>query len=142
MSAQSEIIAKYGPPGPEYLSKFCELWQIDADFPWFPAKRIFINSDFKAKWEVALPKLFEADVHTEIQTFDGCYAERNVRGRSVPSLHSWAMAWDLNAATERLGQTTTNWSSDFIDIVTAAGIYWGGNFIHRKDPMHFAHYDG
>jgi hypothetical protein len=142
MTAQQQIIAKYGMPGAIYQSKYCTLWQIDAAFPWFPAKRILINTDFKERWELALKNIFDANLHHEIITFDGCYVERKVRGRSAISLHSWAMAFDLNAHLERLGQIETHWSAEFLALISAAGISWGGNFQKRKDNMHFSLYNG
>lgn len=142
MTAQQEIIAKYGQPGPAYQAKYCEIWKIDQDFPWFPAKKIFINKDFKERLMIALKNIDEAGLSHEIKTFDGCYSDRKVRGASSISLHSWAMAWDLNGHIEGLGQTTTHWSAEFLALMAAAGIHWGGNFQRRKDPMHFGLYNG
>ena len=149
MTAQSQIISKYGLPSPEYNSKYCEMWSVSVDFPWAsnilvngrPWKRVYINSDFKKKLSIAFTNLERVGLHTEIKTFDGCYVVRSVRGKKSQSLHSWAMAVDFNASIERLGQETTNWSGRFIAIMKAAGIYWGGDW-RRKDPMHFAHYNG
>lgn len=150
MTAQSQIISKYGLPCSEYNDKYCEMWNLSSDFPWTlgitvngrPWKRVFINKEFKSKLFNAFTNLEKAGLHTEIKTFDGCYVVRMARGRNVPSLHSWAMAIDLNADTEKLGQVTTNWSGQFIAIMKAAGIYWGGDWVRRKDPMHFALYNG
>lgn len=143
MAAQQEIIVKYGSPGPGYQAKYCTIWQIDAEFPWFPAKKILINTDFKERWQHALKNIQAENLQHEIITFDGCYADRKVRLRpSAISLHAWAMAWDLNAHIEQLGQTTTHWSEEFLALVRAAGIFWGGDFHNRKDPMHFALYNG
>lgn len=136
-----DIASKYGQPGTTYERKYMELWEISKDFPWFPAKKIFINKDFRKKLTVAFTNLQRAGRHTEIKTFDGCYCIRNTRGYTSPSLHSWGMAIDLNAATERLGQTKSNWSGQFIAIMKAAGLYWGGDW-GRPDPMHFALFNG
>lgn len=152
MTAQQIIIEKYGQPDKDYLAKYCFDWQVKKDFPWFPATEIFINKDFKIKLATAFINLEKANCHTEIKNYDGCFNERTVRGRNSQSLHSWAMAMDMNAslnpmvvkpldqitAADRLG----NWSSEFITIMKAAGIACGGYFIHRPDPMHFALYDG
>jgi len=152
MTAQQIIINKYGEPDKDYLAKFCFNWQVKHDFSWFPATKIFINKDFKTKLAIAFINLEKNNCQTEIKTYDGCFNERNVRAASSQSLHSWAMAIDLNAAlnpmvikpfesitvTDRLGK----WSGQFIAIMKAAGITCGGYFIHRPDPMHFACYDG
>lgn len=142
MTAQQQIIEKYGQPGPGYLAKYCILWEIHNDFPWFPAKRIYINKDFKDRLMLAFKNIEEAGLQSEIITFDGCYVERKVRGSSAISLHSWALACDLNAHLEKLGQIETNWSEEFLALMQAAGVCWGGNFKGRRDPMHFALYPG
>ena len=142
MSAQSAIIIpKYGNPDKVYQDKYCLVWLIKNDFKWFPADRIYINKEFKDKLFVAFTNLQAKGLNTEIHTYDGCFVQRPVRGMSVPSLHSWAMAMDLNAATEKLSQDITHWTDDFINTMEAAGLYWGGTW-HRKDSMHFALYNG
>lgn len=142
MGTLQNIINKYGEPGAAYQAKFCEVWNIANDFAWFPAKKIFINSDFKKKLVPAFANLEKTGCNKEIKTFDGCYNDRSVRGRNSTSLHAWAMAIDLNASLEKLGQTNTGWSGQFVAIIKAAGIYWGGDWIIRKDPMHFALFNG
>jgi len=142
MNAQKEILKKYGKPDVIYQSKYCILWMIQIDFPWFPKERIFINKDFKNKLYAAFKELEAAGLHTEIKTEDGCFEIRKVRANAnLTSLHSWAMAMDLNAAAEKLGQVKTNWSPEFIAIMTKY-VFWGGNFHDRHDNMHFALYNG
>lgn len=142
MGAQALLLDKYGQPDAAYQSKWCIMWKIKEDFPWFPAEKIFINSDFKDKLDKAFTALEMTGHHKEIKTFDGCYNERSVRGKSALSLHAWAAAIDMNASVEKLGQTQTHFSEDFLNIMRAAAIYWGGDFINRKDPMHFALLNG
>lgn len=142
MSAQQTILLKYGSPDAIYQAKYCAMWDVQKEFTWFPAKRMFINNDFKAKLQEAFTTLQAAGVHTEIKTFDGCYNDRSVRGRDSKSLHAWGMAIDLNASVEKLSQSDTHWSEKFISIMEAAGIYWGGRWISRKDPMHWGMYNG
>jgi len=142
MSAQDQIIAKYGLPGPDYQAKYCNMWDIQKDFPWFPAKRVLINTDFKAKLYVAFKRMEQAGVHSEIKTFDGCYNDRSVRGRTSKSLHAWAMAIDINASTEKLAQDKTNWSATFLDIMRTSGIFCGADWKGRRDSMHFSLLNG
>lgn len=142
MGAQTEIIKKYGLPGQQYQSKYCIVWEVKRDFPWFPCDRIFINKDFKDKLFKAFKELEQAGVAGEIKTYDGCYEDRKVRGSDSISLHSWAMAIDFNAKFEKLGQNITHFSKEFVNIMIKNGLFWGGNYAGRKDPMHFSLYNG
>lgn len=137
--SRKEILTQYGEPGDEYANRYCETWEVQKEFPGFPAKRIFINKVFKMRLQLAFEQLHAEGLLSEIKTFDGCYVIRNTRGSSLISLHSWAMAMDLNASVEKLGQTVTHWSDRFIEIMRAH-VYWGGDFNNRKDPMHFSLY--
>lgn len=138
---RQQILQQYGQPDAIYQNKYCITWFLRQDFPWFPVSKIFINRDFMLKLSEAFTELEKEGLHTEIKTFDGCFVVRNTRGTNIPSLHSWGMAIDLNANDERLGQTTTRFSDRFIEIMTAH-VYWGGQFVGRKDPMHFSLFGG
>lgn len=152
MSAAQTIMLKYGPPDAAYFAQNCIIWEAASDYPWLGnvlnkgtgrgLKRIYINKEFKSRLAAAFSNLERANLHTLIKTFDGCYNPRNVRGRDSKSLHAWAMAIDLNADMEKLGQQSTQWPAQFIAIMKAAGIFWGGDWINRKDSMHFALFNG
>jgi len=153
MSVQNTIIIpKYGMPGLAYEQKYCTMWDIKADFPElalvFPHK-IEINKDFADKLKVAFINLKQQGLLGQLHSFDGCLVPRNTRGTSVPSLHSWAMAMDVNAKDNQLKFSHelnpfdhTTFTKSFIDIMVAAGIYWGGYYSNRFDPMHFSCYNG
>ncbi len=141
MIAQDEILAHYGQPDKTYFDKYCIMWETQKDFSWFPAKRIYINTDFKVKLWSAFAELEQTGLHHEIETFDGCYVERRVRGSNKISLHSWAMAIDLNASKEKLGQVDSHFTPAFIAVMVKY-VFWGGGFKIRKDPMHFALFNG
>ena len=152
MSVNHLIVSKYGEPDEAYQAKYCTMWLVCIDFPWAiniinsatgkPLQRIFINRDFKDKLAVAFKVLEANNVHREIKTFDGCFNVRSVRGKDSTSLHAWAMAVDLNAATEKLAQENTHWSGQFIAIMKAAGLFWGGDWQSRHDSMHFSLWNG
>lgn len=148
MSAQQLLLQKYGPPDEHYVQGFCSVWHITQDFSWFPTSAILINNDFMAVLKTAFANLVQAGLHTEIKTYDGCYNDRLVRGASSTSLHAWAVAIDLNSATNGMvvnptpAQRNGTWSQSFIDSMIQSGLYFGGNFILRADPMHWAMLDG
>lgn len=146
------VLLKYGPPDADYFSRHCFIWNVVQDFPWAAnilnigtgsgLKRIYINRELKEKLSTAFANLERTGLHVEIKTFDGCYNPRSVRGRKSTSLHAWAMAIDLNAEQEKLGQQETFWSGRFLAIMKSAGLFWGGDWRSRKDSMHFALYNG
>jgi hypothetical protein len=140
----ADLIAKYGPPNKAYLEANCILWYIQEDFPWFPAKVVFINKDFKDMLFVSFTAVWAAGLQVEIKTYNGCYVNRPVRGSNSISAHAYAAAMDLDAAIDGMvvnptqDQRLGKWSQAFVDAMTSSGVFFGGNFIHRADPMHFS----
>jgi hypothetical protein len=69
--------------------------------------------------------------------FNGIYAPRPIRGQeSHPSCHSWGIAIDMLASQYPLG-SRKRMPDAIIQIWQEAGFFYGGDFMSRKDPMHF-----
>lgn len=86
--------------------------------------------------EIALEGLVD-----EIKTFDGCFNIRKIRGSSTTmSLHSWAIAIDLNYKGNELGNPKPEMDHRVIAVFEKHGFYWGGNF-KRRDGMHFEYFN-
>lgn len=152
MNAQQQIIKKYGEPGIVYEQKYCALWDVKTDFPElaraFPHS-VETNKDFKAKLFIAFTNLKAAGLLCQIITFNGCLEQRKTRGSHIDSLHSWALAWDLNSDTNQMQFhhepspfEHSTFTKSLVDIMLAAGLFWGGYYSERFDPMHFALYNG
>jgi hypothetical protein len=92
--------------------------------------RLFSSSLGATEAEVCIAEL------AELQTYNGSWVIRATRGRQLLSAHSWGIAIDVNASSNRLGQKPTL-SAGFVAAFTRAGFAWGGNF-HRPDGMHFS----
>lgn len=72
-----------------------------------------------------------------INDFGGCYAWRNIRkSRTSLSRHSWAIAVDLDVKDNPLG-AKGRVDERVVEAFERHGFLWGGNFKHRKDPMHW-----
>jgi hypothetical protein len=71
-----------------------------------------------------------------LETFDGSFVIRPVRGGRNPSLHSWGLAFDFNAAKNPLGAEPTM-PAAVVATFHRHGFTWGGDFKNRKDGMHF-----
>ncbi len=73
-----------------------------------------------------------------IDTFDGCFNNRNKRGGSTPSVHSWGIAVDLNASANPMGSSSmTAGQRRLAEVFKKYGFYQLPN-----DPMHFQYCTG
>ena len=149
MVTSAQALKKYGDPNlTTTQSKWFELWQVEKEFLdafnhvkfsalgtiGFP-KKIFINKDFKPVLKKALQNLIDRGLTKELKTWDGVFIIRTKRALTSLSLHSWAIAVDVNQAENQLNMTP-KLSAEFVKCFTDAGCYWGGNF-KRRDGMHF-----
>jgi hypothetical protein len=147
MTAQ-ELVKLYGDPSAVYQAHYCTLWHIQEQFPWFPADKIFINIVFMQKLIISFKAVESISLQSEIVSFNGCYVNRPVRGSNFISAHAYAAAIDLNADKDRMfiadnlplddPKRLGTWSKSFVDAMTSGGVFFGGYFQHRADPMHFS----
>ena len=149
MVTSQQALKKYGDPNlTTTQSKHFELWIVEDEIRQafnhvrfsalgtigFP-KKIFINKDFKPVLKQALQNLIDRGFSTELKTWDGVFIIRTKRGLNSLSLHSFALAVDVNAFENQLHQTP-KLSAGFVKCFTDAGCDWGGTW-KRKDGMHF-----
>jgi hypothetical protein len=80
-------------------------------------------------------KLYDQGLWEMIRSFDGTYVWRAKRSGEKLSTHSWGIAIDLNASTNRLG-TRGDMPIEIIRAFDEEDWEWGGEW-HRPDPMHF-----
>lgn len=149
MVTSKQALKKYGDPrNPAVQSKWFEVWEVPADIRQafahvrftalgtigFP-KRIFINKDFRPLLEKALRNVIDRGFAHELKSWDGVFVIRKkVSGNSM-SLHSWAIACDVNA-WENGYNVKPKLSKGFVKCFTDAGLEWGG-FWAKPDGMHF-----
>lgn len=129
----SECIKRYGAPE---LEKAMVLWDVPAilEIGAIP-KRLYCNKDMIEPLSKAFANLIKTGKVNELKTFDGCFNIRKKRGAESPSLHSWGVAIDINAAWNGFGKKPTL-SKDFVKCFTDAGFDWGGSWV-KPDAMHF-----
>lgn len=141
-------IKKYGIPyddvattvneNTKFEGTWMKLWDVPDDInkelPCVPNK-IYCNKDLIGPLEKAFRNMIARGLQSQLKTWDGCFNIRNKRGLSTLSLHSWAIAIDINAAWNGLGKTPTM-SNDLVKCFTDAGFEWGGTWA-RLDGMHF-----
>jgi len=128
-----DCLKKYGDPT---LEKNMILWDIPSELEiGVIPKKLYCNKDIIVPLTNAFKNLIERGFVNELKTFDGCFNIRKQRGTVSPSLHSWGVAIDVNAAWNGLGKEPTL-SAGFVKCFTDAGFDWGGTWT-RKDGMHF-----
>ena len=124
---------KYGDPETE---KFMVVWDVPAELEiGVIPKKLYCNRDMVKPLEQAFRNLITRGFIKELKTWDGCFNIRKKRGATSPSLHSWAVAIDLNAAWNGFGKPPTL-SAGFVKCFTDAGFDWGGTWT-KPDGMHF-----
>ena len=128
-----DCLQKYGEP---QLEKSMILWDVPSylEIGVIP-KKIYCNKDMIEPLTKAFTNLIATGCVKELKTWDGCFNIRSKRSGGTPSLHSWGVAVDINAAWNRMGQEPTL-SAEFVKCFTDVGFDWGGEW-RRTDPMHF-----
>lgn len=138
MVTSQNCIDKYGAPNIAMERKHMTLWDIPEDInrelPTIP-NRIYCNKDLVAPLHRALLNIIGRCLTAEVLTWDGCFNIRKKRGLRSWSLHSWAIAIDINAARNGLGRPP-QMSPELVACFTDAGFDWGGDW-KRQDGMHF-----
>lgn len=134
MVTSQMCLRKYGQPSAN--NPHLTLWDVPTELEiGLIPKRIFCNRDLIKPLEQAFRNLIQRGFVSELKTWDGCFNIRNKRGLASPSLHSWAIAVDVNAFENGLGREP-KLSAGFVKCFTDAGFDWGGTW-RRKDGMHF-----
>jgi len=100
-------------------------------------KHIYCNKDMVFALDRAFKNVLTRGLSGQLKTFDGCLMVRDVRGEpGKVSAHAYALAIDLNAATNGLGKKPMM-SPELVACFTEVGFAWGGNF-SRLDGMHYS----
>lgn len=134
MVTSQQALKKYGQPSQSNPNLV--LWDVPAELEiGVIPKRIYCNKDMVAPLTAAFKALISTGCVTELKTWDGCFNIRKKRGLASMSLHSWAIAIDVNAFENGLNQTP-KLSKLFVSCFTNNGFDWGGTWT-RKDGMHF-----
>lgn len=133
MITSKQCLARYGDP---VLEKSLVLWDVPAELEiGVIPKRIYCNKDLVKPLTQAFNNLIDRNLVDQLKTWDGCFNIRKKRGAVSASLHSWAIAIDVNAAWNGFNKTPTM-SKEFVACFKDAGFDWGGDWT-SQDGMHF-----
>ena len=144
MKSTKELIRFFGNPlvnKRKFETEFMMMWDVPPDIieaiPVLPS-RLFIHKLIEMPLEVTFRELIIKGLHKEIETFDGIYNPRYIRGSTtIPSRHSWGLAIDLNADKNKLGQVEPDFTPEFLGVWRDIGWTVGADWYNRPDPMHF-----
>jgi len=129
----TECISRYGAA---YKESNMVLWDVPTELEiGVIPNRIYCNRDMLIPLTLAFKALINTGYVKELKTWDGCFNIRQKRGATTPSLHSWGVAIDVNAAWNGFGKRPTL-SAGFVKCFTDAGFDWGGVW-SKPDGMHF-----
>lgn len=127
-----DLLKVFGEPK---LEKGMILWDVPTELEiGVIPKKIYCNKTLVQPLKAALINLISSGCVAELKTWDGCFNIRNKRSGGTPSLHSYGVAIDVNAAWNQMGKEPTL-SQQFIHCFKSVGFNWGGDFT-RKDGMH------
>jgi hypothetical protein len=136
MITQEQALKKFGRPDDVHNEARCmTFYHPPAGIPAIP-RRIYCNRELVKPLDAALKEIELRGMANLIKTWDGCFAIRPIRGTTGTwSMHSWGLAFDINAKTNGLGQEPTM-PPQLVEVFKRHGFEWGGDF-KRKDGMHF-----
>jgi len=143
MVTSAQCLRKYGEPSAS--NKNLVLWDVPTELEiGVIPKRIYCNKDLIKPLEAAFKALIATGCVNELKTWDGCFNIRKKRGLASMSLHSWAIAIDMNAFSNPLGLTReqiiarglTPFSEKFLDCFRKNGFVCGADWKRRPDFMH------
>lgn len=152
MATTAQLTARYGVAYPRSAA-FEQRWMVMYNLPaWLlpffskvyqgkAVTRIWMNKDAVAPFEAVMRELVDTGLIREIKTYDGCYNPRLMRGLNTPSVHSWGLAFDFNAALNPLGKEPYQpgmFTRAFVNVWKKHGWTAGADFGRgRADSMHF-----
>jgi hypothetical protein len=133
MITHRDCRAKYGEPEAE---KALVVWDVPAELELgFIPKKIYCNKDLIQPLQQAFTNIISRGLVAELKTWDGCFNIRKKVGSVTPSLHSWGVAIDINAAWNGFNKPPTM-SPELVACFKDAGFDWGGEW-SKPDGMHF-----
>jgi hypothetical protein len=133
MITAKQCLEKFGPPETE---KFLVVWDVPPELEiGFLPNKIYCHKFLVKPLSIAFGLIISRGLVDEVKSWDGCFNIRNKRGALSSSIHSWALAIDLNAAWNRFGQKPTM-SKELVACFKEAGFDWGGDW-SKPDGMHF-----
>ena len=139
MITSIECLAKFGGPTDDkqrlaFEQKWMTLWTPPPGIPAMP-RRVYCHKYLLPLLHQWHDNVVDARLQNEVKTWDGCFNVRLKKGSSKSlSLHSWGLAFDINAAWNGFSDIPTM-SPELVRCIEQAGLDWGGRW-KTPDGMH------
>jgi hypothetical protein len=136
MITSAQALARFGDPRKNERLHMT-LWDVPSvlEIGVIP-KRLYCNTQMVIPLGKAFRNLVDRGLADNLKTWDGCFNIRPMKGtRSTPSLHSWGIAIDVDAAWNGFRKPVTM-DPAIAKCFKDAGFDWGGDW-NPKDGMHF-----
>ena len=129
----------YGSPGDESKLVTLNVVGLGIQYDGTSVRSIRCHWNVGVSLQAILNELYGSPFAYILKQYEGCYNNRNMRGRSVPSLHARGAAIDFMAATNGMNMVWPTRSTMPLEVMeifarhgwVAAGAFWG------YDGMHF-----
>jgi hypothetical protein len=140
-----EIIAMFGDPRkPDFEAKYIVPFALPYPMVYsgITITKARAHKLIIPNFILALSAISAKGLQFQAKNYGGIYAVRNIRGddRDI-SLHAFGIAIDLEPSKYPMG-STARFSDGIVKCFRDAGFFYGGDFKHRPDPMHFEYSDG
>lgn len=120
---------------------FCEVPDVFKVFGLKNGKRGFTcHKLLVPQFKKVFNEIAASGLASKIYSYEGVFNWRQIAGSSNRSLHSYAIAIDLNYEGNELGDATPAMDRGVVAIFKKHGFFWGGDYVGRKDGMHFEWY--
>jgi hypothetical protein len=95
-----------------------------------------VHQLLKDDFEDVLNSIATAGFWNDVMPLGGTFNQRPIGSTSLPSMHSFGIAIDINPAAFPQGQLTNLPDPGIVGIFQDHGFHWGA-FFEKPDPMHF-----
>jgi hypothetical protein len=100
MIKAKDCLELYGEPNSNIVKNFLHIWRVPENYrkaiPCLPSK-IYCHKKLPEYLMHGLDLVLLRGLENQIKTWDGCYNVRTTKGGMSWSIHSWGLAFDINA---------------------------------------------